>query len=258
MKTEPSPFRHVGIEDYLQWKGRNFAFTSGQYIEVRVRDDPNDATRFIGAGWDAITGHQLFAVHGRRGDQLGDFLELLAIRTQGLANVSLWMNFVEAAYRPGATPFNPGPVDGGSPSPGDPNPKGILRMPTSITVGTNFSFIAHEYDQLTYNLTNLIYHFMVYDLTGGPAAPTVAFTLPAPTGMSAQYPLGNVLSGAGAYQEIYLVPNSPQTLLSGGSINTTITDVRALNAGQAQIGFSLLSDQYQADAWFVSPTITVS
>jgi hypothetical protein len=146
------------------------------------------------------------------------------------------------------------PAGAGGPPTGDPNPKQIINYPTSVAVPESFDFTAWERnnDHCSCSLTNLIYHFKVNDSTG---TSTLVFNVPV-AGYSAQFPLGVSLP-SGQYQEVYLVPNTPQNLPYHARLNQVFSMTQALNAGQAQLEFSLLSDQYGADAWATSGTITV-
>jgi hypothetical protein len=143
--------------------------------------------------------------------------------------------------------------------PGDPNPKGIGNYPTSVSVPESFDFTATErnIDACHCTLTNLIYHFKVSELASPPPPTgTLVFNVPV-AGYSAQFPLGVSLP-SGQYPEVYLVPNTPQNLAYHARLAETFSMTQAWNAGQAQLEFSLLSDQYLGDAWATSGTITVN
>jgi hypothetical protein len=141
---------------------------------------------------------------------------------------------------------------------GDPNPKQIVNYPTSASVPASFDFTATErnVDACRCTLTNLIYHFKLNDLTNPPGTNTLVFNVPV-SGYSAQFPLGVSLP-AGQYQEVYLVPTAGQNLAYHARLSETFSMTQAWNAGQAQLEFSLLSDQYGADVWATSGTITVN
>lgn len=255
------------IESYSQWKDRFVVDFKHRFVDVRVRDDPANADHFIAFGWDPMTRVQLFHTTGRRGEELGDFLDLVAKRTRRVPNVNVAVNLMEADYRPSGTAWVPsGGGDGSSPSPGDPNPKGITGLNTTYARNTDFGFTGWEYNGFSYDLNSLMYHLYAYDLTGTSSAPTIGFTVPgSSSGMTAYAtppgPTSTPLSGSGTYGEMFLVPSPPaqtNVLSSVTSLYTSISNVRALNVGQAQIRFCLRSTEFGGDAFVFSTVLSVT